>query len=93
MRNPLEDAGYVTTAEVARMLDITPRRVRQHVTAGDLAPAGTVMGRDVFTIEAAEGLLALRAERGYHVPQPVDVAAGEIVDGDGAWPPLVVVAS
>lgn len=93
MRNPLEDAGYLTTAEVARMLDITPRRVRQHVTAGDLAPSGEVMGRDVFSIEAAEGLLGLRAERGYHVPQAVDVTAGEIVDGDGAWPPLVVVAS
>ena len=93
MRNPLSDAGYMTTAEVARMLDITPRRVRQHVTAGDLVPSGSVVGRDVFSIEDAEALLALRAERGWHVPRPVDVAAGEIVDGDGAWPPLVVVAS
>ena len=75
MRNPLEDAGYLTTAEVARMLDITPRRVRQHVTAGDLVVTGEVMGRDVFTIEDAEALLALRAERGWHVPAPVAVSA------------------
>lgn len=75
MRNLLADNGYLTTAEVARVLDITPRRVAQHVQAGDIVPAGTAGRTLVFTIEDADALLAVRAERGWHVPAPVAVSA------------------
>ncbi len=96
MRNVLAevliDAGYMTTRDVARMLGVTTARIRQHAAAGDISPAGMAGTSAVYTVEDAEGLLSLRAERGYKVPAPVDVFAGEIVDGDGAWPPLVVVS-
>lgn len=90
MSNPLHDAGYITTAEAARRLGVVPERIRQHARAGDIESAGTVGRTQLFTVEAVDQLLELRAERGLRVPQPVDVAAGELVDGDGVWPPLVI---
>lgn len=75
MRNLLADNGYLTTTEVARMLDITPRRVTQHAQAGDIEPAGTAGRTLVFTLEDAEALLALRAGRGWRVPDTVAVSA------------------
>lgn len=89
--HPFDD--YLTTTEAARRLDIHPERLRQHARAGDIEPAGMIGRTQLWSVDAIEQLLEIRAERGYRVPQPVDVAAGEIVDGDGAWPPLVVVAA
>jgi hypothetical protein len=91
MPNPLHDAGLMTATEVARFLGITSERVRQHRHAGDIEPVGRVGRADLYRMEDAEALLALRAERGYKVPKAY--APGEVIDGDGAWPPLVVVAS
>ncbi len=67
----LTDAGYLTTREVARKLGVTTARVRQHAASRDIAPAGMAGPSAVYTVEAAEDLLALRAERGYKVPQVV----------------------
>lgn len=93
MPNPLQDAGLMTATEVARYLGITSERVRQHRHAGDIEPVGRVGRADLYRVKDAEALLALRARRGYKVPKAADVAAGDLIDGDGAWPPLVVVAS
>ncbi len=65
----LTDAGYLTTREVARMLGVTTARVRQLAAARDIVPAGMAGPSVIYTVEAAEGLLALRAERGNKVPQ------------------------
>jgi len=70
----LADAGYLTTRDVAQRLGITTRRVLQHGYAGDITAAGMAGRSVVYTVGAAEGLLALRAERGYKVPA-VEVAA------------------
>ncbi len=67
----LTDAGYLTTREVARKLGVTTARVRQHAAARDIVPAGMAGPSAVYTVEVAEDLLALRAERGYKVPQVV----------------------
>lgn len=91
MPNALHDAGLMTTAEVARFLGVHPERVRQHTRAGDIAAVGQVARSALYRMEDAEALLALRAERGYRVPPVYE--AGEVVDGDGPWPPLVVAAS
>lgn len=93
MPNALLDAGLMTTSEVARFLGITGERVRQHWHAGDIAPVGKVGRATLFRIEDAEALLALRAERGLRIPEVADPAVGDLIDGDGAWPPLVVAAS
>lgn len=93
MPNPLRDAGLMTTSEVARFLGIHPERVRQHRDAGDIEPIGRAGRADLYRIEDAEALLAFRAERGMRVPEAANPAAGELVDGDSSWPPLVVVAS
>jgi len=83
----------MSAADTARYLGITTERLRQHANAGDITAAGTIGRVTLYTVEAADSLLALRAERGYKVPRPADVAAGDLIDGDGAWPPLVVVTS
>ncbi len=67
----LTNAGYLTTREVARVLGVTTARVRQHAAARDIMPAGMAGPSAVYTVKAAEDLLAFRAERGNKVPQVV----------------------
>ena len=93
MPKALDDLGMWTTSEVARFLGIHPERVRQHRNAGDIEPVGRLGRTDLYRIEDADALLALRAERGYKVPKAADLEAGDLIDADASWPPLVVVAS
>jgi len=64
----LTDAGYMTTAEVAVTLGVSGARVRQHLAVGDIEPVGMAGSGTVYTREAVEGLLRLRAARGNRTP-------------------------
>ena len=93
MPSALHEAGLMTTADVARYLGITGERVRQHRNAGEITPVGRIGRGDLYRVEDADALLALRAERGLKVPKAADLEAGDLIDADASWPPLVVVTS
>jgi hypothetical protein len=59
----LDRAEYLTTADAAKLLAVSPVRVRQLVACGDLTPAVVSAYGSLYARDAVEQLAHVRAER------------------------------